>query len=123
MHLQHHICNLDLNKTCPLLMAHVMMETISYYNANGSNLYAIMLDASKAFNRVNYCKLSRVLLKRQVSALVLRLLLYMYTKQKLQARWGCSILQSVQDAVHLGHRVSTINKGSLGTDGKILERV
>ena len=77
MHLQHHICNLDLNKTCPLLMAHVMMETISYYNANGSNLYAIMLDASKAFNRVNYCKLFRVLLKRQVSPLVLRLLLYM----------------------------------------------
>ena len=34
-------------------------------------------------------------------------------------------LQSVQDAVHLGHRVSTINKDSLVSDGdgKILERV
>ena len=41
---------------------YVMMETISYYNANGSNVYAIMFDASKAFNRINYCK--RVLLKR-----------------------------------------------------------
>ena len=70
---------------------YVMMETISYYNANGSNVYALMLDASKAFNRVNYCKLFRVLLKRMVSTLVLRLLLYMYTKQKIQVRWGSSM--------------------------------
>ena len=33
---------------------YVMVETISYYNANGSNVYALML---KAFDRVNYCKL------------------------------------------------------------------
>ena len=32
-----------------------------------------------------------VLLKRKVSLLVLRLLLYMYTKQKLQVRWGSNI--------------------------------
>ena len=69
----------------------VMMETISHYNANGSNVYALMLDASKAFNRVNYCKPFRVLLMRKVSSLVLRLLLYIYTKQKLQVRQGCSI--------------------------------
>ena len=68
-----------------------MMETISYYNANGSNVYALMLDASKAFDRVNYCKLFRVLLKRKVSPLTLRLMLYMYTKQKLQVRWGSSM--------------------------------
>ena len=67
---------------------HGMMETISHYNADGSNVYALMLDASKAFDRVNYCKLFRVLLKRQVSPLVLRLLLYMYTKQTLQVVWA-----------------------------------
>ena len=37
-----------------------------------------MLDASKAFDRVNYCKLFRELLKREMSSLVLRLLLFMY---------------------------------------------
>ena len=68
-----------------------MMETISYYNANGSNVYALMLDASKAFDMVNYCKLFIVLLKRKVSPLILRLVLYMYTKQKLQVRWGSSM--------------------------------
>ena len=35
---------------------YVMMETISHYNANGSTVYALMLYASKAFDRVNYCK-------------------------------------------------------------------
>ena len=68
-----------------------MMETITHYNANCSNVNALVLDASKAFDRVNYCKLFRVLLKHKVSPPVLRLLLYMYTKQKLQVRWGCSI--------------------------------
>ena len=32
---------------------------------NVSNVYALMLDASKSFDRVNYCKLFRVLLKHQ----------------------------------------------------------
>ena len=52
------------------LCTYVMMETISHYNANESTL---MLDASKAFDRVNYCRLCRELLKRKVSPLVLRL--------------------------------------------------
>ena len=31
---------------------YVMMETMSHYNVNGSNVYALMFDASKAFDRV-----------------------------------------------------------------------
>ena len=47
-----------------------------------------MLDASKAFDRVNYCKLFGELLKRDISPIVLRLLLYMYTSQTLRVKWG-----------------------------------
>ena len=47
-----------------------------------------MLDASKAFDRVEFSKLFRILRNRQMSPLVLRLLIYMYTNQKLQVRWG-----------------------------------
>ena len=57
-----------------------MQETISYYNANGSNVYALMLDASKAFDRVKFSKLFRILLNRQMSPLVLRLLFYTPTR-------------------------------------------
>ena len=38
-----------------------------------------MLDASKAFDKVNYCKLFDELLKRDISPIALRILLYMYT--------------------------------------------
>ena len=47
-----------------------------------------MLDAIKAFDTVNYCKLFRELLKRCISPIVLRLLLYMYTSQTLRVKWG-----------------------------------
>ena len=49
---------------------YVMQETISYYNANRSNVYALKLDASKAFDRVKFSKLFRILLNRQMSPLV-----------------------------------------------------
>ena len=54
------VCSSDLafQSPCPFslvldLLTHVMMDTISCYNANGSNVYSLILDASKAFVRVN----------------------------------------------------------------------
>ncbi len=44
----------------------MVQETISYYVHNGSNVYGLMLDASKTFDRVNYCKLFRILLDKKV---------------------------------------------------------
>ncbi len=47
-----------------------------------------MLDASKAFNRVNYCKLFRILLDKNICPLYCRLFLNnMYLNQKLTIRW------------------------------------
>ncbi len=50
-----------------------------------------MLDASKAFDRVKYCKLFEQLLECNMSPLVLRLLSVLYTNQTLQVRWKSSI--------------------------------
>ncbi len=66
----------------------MIQETISYYVHGGSNVYGLMLDASKAFDRVNYCKLFRVLIKRKLCPLYCRLLLNMYTQQKLRVKWN-----------------------------------
>ncbi len=63
-----------------------MVETISYYNFKHTNVYALLLDATKAFDRVHYSKLFNELCKRNLSLLVTRLLLYMYTNQKLQVK-------------------------------------
>ena len=71
-----------------------MLETIDHYNFMKSNAFVLMLDASKAFDRVNYCKLFRELLKREMSHLVLRLLLFMYTNQTLRVKWGSVMSES-----------------------------
>ena len=68
-----------------------MLETVNYYNFNKSNVFVLMLDASKAFDWVNYCKLFGELLKRDISPIVLRLLLYMYTSQTLRVKWGHTV--------------------------------
>ena len=42
----------------------VLKETVSYYNKNNTTTFCSFLDATKAFDRVNYCKLFRWLIKR-----------------------------------------------------------
>ena len=52
-----------------------------------------MLDASKAFDMVRYCKLLNELLGRYNSHVVLRILIYMYMNQTLRVQW-CQTLAS-----------------------------
>ncbi len=71
----------------------ILNETVSYYNFNHTNVYAVFIDASKAFDCVQYCKLFNELVNHNISPLALRTLLNMYTKQKLQVRWGNAMSQ------------------------------
>ncbi|CAL4158274.1 unnamed protein product [Meganyctiphanes norvegica] len=66
----------------------MVLETIEYYKSRGSNVHVVLLDASKAFDRVNYIKLFDKLLNKGMCPLTVRLLLNMYTKQKLQVKWN-----------------------------------
>ena len=50
-----------------------------------------MLDASKACNMVNHCELFSELLKRDISPILLSLLLDMYTSQTLRVSWGHAV--------------------------------
>ena len=47
-----------------------ILEIIDYYNVNKFSVCSL-LDASKAFDRVNYCKLFAELLKRNIYPLLL----------------------------------------------------
>ena len=62
-------------------------EVIQYYTNNASSVYAVMLDASKAFDRVEYVKLFRLLLDRGLCPTIARFLLNMYTHQTVRVRW------------------------------------
>ena len=47
-----------------------------------------MLDASKAFDRVQYIHLFKKLITKGICPIILRLLLNIYTHQKLQVKWN-----------------------------------
>jgi uncharacterized protein YerC len=66
----------------------VLQEVIEYYRLNGSTVYNVFLDASRAFDRVHYTKLFKLLLKRNVCPLVIRFLIVMYTNQSIRVRWA-----------------------------------
>ena len=65
----------------------VLKEIASYYNSRKSDVYLCMLDASKAFDRVHYGKLFALLRSRKLPAIVIRLLLDMYTSQRMCTSW------------------------------------
>jgi len=51
-----------------------LKETLSYYSSNQSSVYCTFLDASQAFDRVQYCKLFRILIRRDLPACIVRIL-------------------------------------------------
>ena len=66
----------------------MVLETIEYYKSKGSNVHVVLLDASKAFDRVDYINLFEKLIKNGMCPLTDSLLLNMYIKQKLQVKWN-----------------------------------
>jgi len=66
----------------------VLKETLAYYSTDGGTALCTFLDATKAFDRVNYCKLFRLLLHRNIPPIHLRLLLNMYTNSVANVRWN-----------------------------------
>ena len=56
--------------------AFVLSEVTSYYNYNRTNVYAVFLDATKAFDHVEYSKLLRILIDKKVTPIVLFLVAY-----------------------------------------------
>ncbi len=65
----------------------ILKEVVSHYIEGNSNVYCCLLDASKAFDKIHYGKLFRVLLDKHISPLVLRLLMNCYVRQCARVSW------------------------------------
>ena len=70
-----------------VLCTAIYIETINHYVNKGSNVYCCLLDASKAFDRVHWGRLSRCLSRGSVF-LFIRLLLDSYLRQLTCVAWG-----------------------------------
>ena len=65
-------------------------SVIDYYNRQGSVVYGCAMDLSKAFDMVEWIKLFKVLVERNVSPIFLRTLLWIYSSQSCDVRWNGS---------------------------------
>ena len=63
-------------------------ETIQYFRNNGSSVFALLLDASKAFDKVKYSKLFKILRARDICPLILRLLFSIYALNSAIESWN-----------------------------------
>ena len=87
-----------------------LKEAIAYYVNNDSTVYCTMLDATKAFDRIEYCKLFRLLVSRDLPSAWLRLLLNMYTNNSTRIAWNgiCSAMFLVKNGVRRGYEPNTV---------------
>ena len=74
-----------------VLCTALLKETIDYYAERDSDCYMLMLDASKAFDRVEYVRLFTLLRERALCPVVLRLIMNMYVNQCIQIKWNSMI--------------------------------
>jgi hypothetical protein len=70
-----------------VLCSAMVIETVNYYNENNTGVYMLLLDATKAFDRVNYVKLFKILYYKGMCPLVLRLIVNMYVQAAMCIRW------------------------------------
>ena len=63
---------------------------MAFCRKNNSTLFCSFLD-TKAFDRVNYCKLFRLLIDSDLPACIIRLLLNVYTSNFVRVAW-CNVL-------------------------------
>ena len=70
----------------------------------------LVLDASKAFDRIEYVRLFELLRDRNMCPIVLRLIFTMYISQKMQVRWGEKVSSqfSVSNGVKQGGVMSPV---------------
>ncbi len=66
----------------------VVGEVVQHYVNAGNAVYGCLLDASKAFDRIAYCKLFEILCCRNVCPIVIRFLHALYLNQTAAVQWG-----------------------------------
>ena len=75
-------------KCSTTLCSSMMVETARIFNSNSSKVYSVLLDATKAFDRIEFSRLFNILLDRKLNSVYVRCLLYMYTNQRLRIHWN-----------------------------------
>ena len=74
------------------LCIYALKEYIEYYKNRNASVFVTMLDASKAFDRVNFWLLFQKLLSKNVPLFLVGMVAMWYTYQKMCIRWAMQFL-------------------------------
>ena len=66
------------------LCSWMAFETIDYYIRNGSIVYGVLMDCTKAFDTIQHSKLFKKMLDANVPGVMVRLLIYIYRSQRAE---------------------------------------
>ena len=86
-------CNLQFGfkqNSSTAMCSFVVQKVLSHYHNENTPVYCTLLDASKAFDRIEFCKLFKKLQERKICPLCIRVLMFMYLNQKLSVTWNSS---------------------------------
>ena len=70
-----------------------VLETVNYFQDNGSDVFGCSMDKSKAFDLCKFSLLFRKMM-RNLSHIFLRLIIFMYVNQFSNVRWGSEVSSS-----------------------------
>ena len=95
-----------------------VLETISYFARNGSDVFVCCMDMSKAFDTVRHSLLFRKLMKVGISWIFLRLLIFIYVNQYANVKWNgtYSSMFTLSNGVRQGGVISALLYCFYGND-------
>ena len=87
-----------------------VVETVSYFLRNGSEVFGCLMDMTKAFDLVRHSLLFRKLIKAGLSLIFVRMLLFIYIMQTAIVRWNgeVSSMFNLANGVRQGGVISGI---------------
>ncbi|ELU16769.1 hypothetical protein CAPTEDRAFT_29224, partial [Capitella teleta] len=73
------------------ICVYALKKIVRYYLSKSTPVFACFMDASKAFDKLNYFTLFEKLLKHKMPVLIIRLLFYGYCTQQIRVKWGSAM--------------------------------
>ena len=77
-----------LYKCEDFLKTYILKDFIDYYKQRGTTIFVTFLDASKAFDKIDFWLLFQKLSTKDFPVFIIKILAYWYCHQEMHVRWG-----------------------------------
>ena len=85
---------------------YTLKKFIDYYKQRGTTIFVTFLDASKAFDKIDFWLLIQKLITKDFPVFIIKVLAYWYCHQEMHVRWGSTSTSSF-------HLLSGVKQGGI----------